>query len=86
MAKRPGLAFILRNSYSSSLDSFRISLCGIAGRCHEIHISGAAAKVSDESVANVRGLASGALKPAIDRTFTFDNMVEVHRSSHFAPV
>ena len=24
MAKRPGLAFILRNSYSSSLDSFRI--------------------------------------------------------------
>jgi NADPH:quinone reductase-like Zn-dependent oxidoreductase len=26
-----------------------------------------------------RGLASGALKPVIDRTFKFDEMVEVHR-------
>jgi NADPH:quinone reductase-like Zn-dependent oxidoreductase len=25
------------------------------------------------------GLASGALKPVIDRTFKFDEMVEVHR-------
>jgi NADPH:quinone reductase-like Zn-dependent oxidoreductase len=27
----------------------------------------------------VKGLASGALKPVIDRTFNFDDMVEVHR-------
>jgi NADPH:quinone reductase-like Zn-dependent oxidoreductase len=27
----------------------------------------------------VKGLASGALKPVIDRTFKFDEMVEVHR-------
>jgi NADPH:quinone reductase-like Zn-dependent oxidoreductase len=27
----------------------------------------------------VKGLASGALKPVIDRTFKFDDMVEVHR-------
>jgi NADPH:quinone reductase-like Zn-dependent oxidoreductase len=27
----------------------------------------------------VAGLASGALKPVIDRTFKFDDMVEVHR-------
>lgn len=27
----------------------------------------------------VRGLASGALKPVIDRTFDFDDMVEAHR-------
>jgi NADPH:quinone reductase-like Zn-dependent oxidoreductase len=27
----------------------------------------------------VKGLASGALKPVIDRTFTFDEMVDVHR-------
>jgi NADPH:quinone reductase-like Zn-dependent oxidoreductase len=27
----------------------------------------------------VEGLASGALKPVIDRTFKFDDMVEVHR-------
>jgi NADPH:quinone reductase-like Zn-dependent oxidoreductase len=26
-----------------------------------------------------KGLASGALKPIIDRTFKFDEMVEVHR-------
>jgi NADPH:quinone reductase-like Zn-dependent oxidoreductase len=26
-----------------------------------------------------KGLASGALKPVIDRTFKFDDMVEVHR-------
>jgi NADPH:quinone reductase-like Zn-dependent oxidoreductase len=26
----------------------------------------------------VKGLASGALKPVIDRTFKFDEMVEVH--------
>jgi NADPH:quinone reductase-like Zn-dependent oxidoreductase len=34
-------------------------------------------KVAVEYVA--RGLASGALKPVIDRTFKFDDMVEVHR-------
>ena len=34
-------------------------------------------KVAVEYV--VRGLASGALKPVIDRTFAFDDMVEVHR-------
>src|SRR5258708_7922086 len=34
-------------------------------------------KVAVEYVAN--GLASGALKPVIDRTFKFDAMVEVHR-------
>ena len=27
----------------------------------------------------VKGLASGALKPVIDRTFTFDEMADVHR-------
>jgi NADPH:quinone reductase-like Zn-dependent oxidoreductase len=27
----------------------------------------------------LKGLESGALKPVIDRTFTFDEMVEVHR-------
>ena len=27
----------------------------------------------------VKGLASGALKPVIDRTFKFDEMVEAHR-------
>src|ERR1700693_2986751 len=27
----------------------------------------------------IKGLASGALKPVIDRTFKFDDMVEVHR-------
>ncbi len=27
----------------------------------------------------VKGLASGALKPVIDRTFKFDDMVEAHR-------
>ena len=27
----------------------------------------------------VKGLESGALKPAIDRTFKFDDMVEAHR-------
>jgi NADPH:quinone reductase-like Zn-dependent oxidoreductase len=27
----------------------------------------------------VKGLASGALKPVIDRTFKFDDIVEVHR-------
>jgi NADPH:quinone reductase-like Zn-dependent oxidoreductase len=27
----------------------------------------------------VKGLAGGALKPVIDRTFKFDDMVEVHR-------
>ena len=27
----------------------------------------------------LKGLASGALKPVIDRTFKFDDMVEVHR-------
>ena len=27
----------------------------------------------------VKGLASGALKPVIGRTFTFNEMVEVHR-------
>jgi hypothetical protein len=26
-----------------------------------------------------KGLASGALKPVIDRTFTFDEMADVHR-------
>ena len=34
-------------------------------------------KVAVEDVAS--GLASGALKPVIDRTFEFDDMVEVHR-------
>jgi NADPH:quinone reductase-like Zn-dependent oxidoreductase len=34
-------------------------------------------KVAVEYV--VKGLASGALKPVIDRTFRFDDMVEVHR-------
>ena len=34
-------------------------------------------KVAVEYV--VKGLASGALKPVIDRTFKFDDMVEVHR-------
>jgi NADPH:quinone reductase-like Zn-dependent oxidoreductase len=34
-------------------------------------------KVAVEYV--VKGLASGALKPVIDRTFEFDDMVEVHR-------
>ncbi len=34
-------------------------------------------KVAVEYVA--KGLASGALKPVIDRTFKFDDMVEVHR-------
>ena len=27
----------------------------------------------------VKGLASGALRPVIDRTFNFDDMVQVHR-------
>jgi len=27
----------------------------------------------------LKGLASGALKPVIDRAFKFDDMVEVHR-------
>jgi NADPH:quinone reductase-like Zn-dependent oxidoreductase len=27
----------------------------------------------------VKGLAGGALEPVIDRTFNFDDMVEVHR-------
>jgi NADPH:quinone reductase-like Zn-dependent oxidoreductase len=34
-------------------------------------------KVAIEYV--TKGLASGALKPIIDRTFKFDEMVEVHR-------
>ena len=34
-------------------------------------------KVAVEYVTN--GLASGALKPVIDRTFRFDEMVEAHR-------
>jgi NADPH:quinone reductase-like Zn-dependent oxidoreductase len=34
-------------------------------------------KVAVECV--TRGLASGALKPIIDRIFKFDDMVEVHR-------
>jgi NADPH:quinone reductase-like Zn-dependent oxidoreductase len=38
---------------------------------------GARRKAAVEYV--VKGLASGALKPVIDRTFKFDDMVEVHR-------
>jgi NADPH:quinone reductase-like Zn-dependent oxidoreductase len=34
-------------------------------------------KVAVEYV--TKGLASGALKPVIDRTFTFDEMADVHR-------
>jgi NADPH:quinone reductase-like Zn-dependent oxidoreductase len=38
---------------------------------------GARRKVAVEYV--TKGLANGALKPVIDRTFKFDDMVEVHR-------
>ena len=45
-------------------------------------------KVAVEYV--TRGLASGALKPVIDRTFKFDDIVEVHRylesSSQFGKI
>jgi NADPH:quinone reductase-like Zn-dependent oxidoreductase len=38
----------------------------------------------------VKGLASGALKPVIDRTFKFEDMVEAHRylenSGHFGKI
>jgi hypothetical protein len=30
-----------------------VALCSLAGRCHEIHISSTAAKVSDKGVTNI---------------------------------
>jgi NADPH:quinone reductase-like Zn-dependent oxidoreductase len=42
-----------------------------------ITLNDARRKVAVEYI--LKGLASGALKPVIDRTFKFEDMVEVHR-------
>ena len=44
---------------------------------HSITLDDARRKFAVEYI--VKGLASGELKPFIDRTFKFDEMVEVHR-------